>query len=170
MTIPARVFISFNISYYLMKIIFHCPGCETTRRTEFSEEQETVQCDQCQWSRPLASSSIEKGTPICCLICGCTDLWRQKDFPVSLGIMLVALGASLSTIAWWFYYPMLAIGILMCFALLDLLLFSFMKDILVCYHCAARHSGEESQQSKFDFDHETAEKYRQEAIQLKQSS
>ncbi len=152
-----------------MKIVFHCPGCETTQRTDFNEEADTVQCHGCDWSRPVASTSVEEGTPTCCLVCGCGDLWRQKDFPVSLGIAMVALGATLSTIAFWYVYPMVAIGILMGFALIDLLLFSFMGDILVCYRCSARHSGQELSNSKFDFDHERAEKYRQEAILLEQA-
>ena len=152
-----------------MKIVFHCPGCETTQRTELLPDAESVVCHECQWSRPVVSASIEDETPTCCLVCGCGDLWRQKDFPVSLGIALVALGATLSTIAWWYYYPLVAIGILMGFALLDLLLFSLMGDILVCYRCSARHAGTETSQGKFDFNHERAEKYRQESILLKQS-
>ena len=153
-----------------MKVVFHCPGCESTQRTEFSEETETVQCHNCDWSRPVPDASVQHGTPGCCLVCGCADLWRQKDFPVSLGIAMVALGAILSTIAFWLVYPMIAIGILMGFALIDLLLFTLMGDILVCYRCSTRHSGKELSDDKFIFDHERAEKYRQEAILLEQAT
>ena len=81
-----------------------------------------------------------------------------------IGIGLVALGIGLSTIAWARYLPVLAIGILMLFALLDLALYSLMKDVLVCYRCQARHRLEGSTDGYPRFDHERAERYRQEAL------
>lgn len=104
-----------------------------------------------------------------CLVCGCDDLWRQKDFPQKLGLTIVALGAILSTIAIANYMPGTAIGVLLAFALADLLLYTFMKDVLVCYRCAARFRHTDPGEEFPRFNLETAERYRQEAARLEAS-
>lgn len=101
-----------------------------------------------------------------CLACGCSDLWRQKDFPPLLGLTFVALGALLSTIAWSFYRIEMALGILMGFALLDLILYALMSDVLVCYRCDARHRRVNLDENHSRFNLELAERYRQEARRI----
>jgi hypothetical protein len=96
-------------------------------------------------------------------------LWRQKDFPQRLGVTLVVLGAVLSTIAFACYLPLTALGVLLAFALVDLLLFTFMKDVLVCYRCHARYRGAVLEDDRPRFNLETAERYRQEAARLEDS-
>ncbi len=108
---------------------------------------------------------MHDGQPTRCLLCGNPDLWRQKDFPQAAGLLIVALGALSSSLAWYFYRPRLALGILLGFALADLLLFALMPDVLVCYRCQARHSGIDVA-GRPGFDHETAERYRQERLRL----
>ena len=80
---------------------------------------------------------------------------------------MVACGAIGSTIAWAYMMPMTALGILMGFALVDLLLYALMPDVLVCYRCASRHrqTGDPEQHPKFNL--EVMERYRQEAIRQK---
>src|SRR5690606_12320833 len=104
-----------------------------------------------------------------CLVCGCDDLWRQKDFPQGLGLVIVGAGMLLSTIAWALYWPVTAIGILMAFALADLVLYARMSDVLVCYRCKARHRPHEIAAAHGTFDLETAERYRQERLRLEKS-
>ena len=82
---------------------------------------------------------------------------------------MVAAGAVGSTIAWILYEPVWAIGILMSFALVDLLLFSIMPDVLVCYRCGARHRNTQPDDSILHFHLEIAEKYRQEEIRLREA-
>ena len=81
---------------------------------------------------------------------------------------MVVLGGVLSTIAWSMYQPLVAIGILMFFAVIDLLLFLFMRDVLVCYRCGARHRHTDPDGSFAYFNLEKAEQYRQEAIREKE--
>lgn len=97
-------------------------------------------------------------------MCGCSDLWRQKDFPQRLGLLFVGLGIVLSTIAWSWHRPGFAIGILMFFALVDMLLFAVMNDMLVCYRCAARHRNTPLDKQHPNFDLEIAERYRQQEL------
>ena len=153
-----------------MQLSFHCPGCGGPFRAEISDPPGRMQCPYCDWSRDVRSADVAKGKPQRCLACGNEDLWRQKDFPQRLGLLIVVLGALLSTVAWANYWPRTALGILMLFALADLLLYTLMKDVLVCYRCWAKH-----RRTAFDADHprfdlEVAERYRQEAIRLKSST
>jgi len=103
------------------------------------------------------------------LACGCPDLWRQKDFPQRLGLLIVGLGALLSTIAWAYMLPVVAICILMAFALVDFLLYTLMKDVLVCYRCQACLGDSAVDEDHPRFTLEVAERYRQEEIRLKNS-
>jgi hypothetical protein len=99
------------------------------------------------------------------MVCGNADLWRQKDFPQSLGLVLVAAGALLSSVAWYYHWPRTALGLLMAFALADMLVYMLLPDVLVCYRCQARHHHlEPSTAEHAAFSHETAERYRQEEL------
>ena len=152
-----------------MQVLFRCPSCELPSQVVFGDTERPIACTRCGWqSQQVATSQSE--TPSECCVCGCGDLWRQKDFPQRIGLLLVAVAAVLSTIAWANHQPELSIGILMAFALGDLLLYTFMKDMLVCYRCGARHRKTEIDAEHPGFNLETNERYRQQAIQLAASS
>ncbi len=150
-----------------MNVSFVCPNCRQAvqARIELAAE---IECPRCSWSRPLERGESQAVAPNVCLICGCHDLWRQKDFPQRLGLALVALGAGLSTWAWALYMPLVAMGVLLAFAFADMLLYTFMPDVLVCYRCSARHR-ETGASEHAGFNLETAERYRQEAARLAQA-
>ena len=69
----------------------------------------------------------------------------------------------LSSIFWSRHEPNWALGVLMAFALVDLLLYTFMDDMLVCYRCRARHRRTALDEGHVDFDLEVSERY----IQMK---
>ena len=98
-----------------MEVLFACPRCQQTNRRHLDGTAARVECP-CGWSRSQQAVSGDSTVLPECVICGCSDLWRQKDFPQKLGLFLVGLAALLSTVAWWFYEPTWAIGILLVFA------------------------------------------------------
>lgn len=149
-----------------MIVYFHCPACQQHVCRELTGDADALQCQECRWSRLLQAGEIEAGRPARCLLCGCSDLWRQKDFPQRLGLALVGAGILLSTIAWYYVEPLWAIGILMGFALLDLALYTLMSDVLVCYRCGARYRHAHPATDHPHFDLDIAERYRQEARRL----
>lgn len=153
-----------------MRVSGGCPSCQQPIRTEVNSVADSLQCAACDWSRGVAEEDITDNRPRRCLVCGCEDLWRQKDFPQKLGVGLVAIGASLSTIAYYNYWHKTAMGVLLFFALIDLLLYTWMGDVLVCYRCGATHrqTGPDAEHPAFDL--ETAERYRQEAIRLAETA
>jgi hypothetical protein len=147
--------------------MFHCPACGQHNRTGDLSSAGEVACAHCDWSRPIAA---DQAAPTQCAVCGNSDLWRQKDFPQSLGLALVAAGAVLSSIAWYFHWPQTALGLLMAFALADMVVFLLMPDVLVCYRCKARHRAVASSTAEHPgFSHETAERYRQEELRRREA-
>jgi hypothetical protein len=149
-----------------MQVVFQCPGCHETRRAAVVSGTAALACDACRWSRNVPADDRESAAPRRCLVCGCDDLWRQKEFPQRVGLAMVALGALLSTIAWAYHMPATALGVLLGFALVDLVLFTVMKDVLVCYRCHARYRDVVFRDDHPRFNLETAERYRQEAARL----
>ena len=159
-----------------MHVSYSCPNCGHANRSDDLTVDSALTCRACAWSRPVADAvetvpateveSSPRLQPAQCLACGNHDLWRQKDFPPGLGLFVVALGAILSSIAWYFHWPKTALGILMAFALADMIVFAVMPDVLVCYRCRARHHGARPSAEHPAFNHETAERYRQEQLRL----
>ncbi|MCY2962551.1 MAG: hypothetical protein NT069_02685 [Planctomycetota bacterium] len=147
-----------------MLVRFRCPHCEAQLR-QLASAGDPLTCPHCQWSRPTPAQTAPE-RPAKCLVCGCEDLWRQKDFPQKLGVAMVALGAIGSTLAIAFYMPGTAMAVLLFFAFTDLLLYTLMPDVLVCYRCSARYR-DPTPGSEFPaFNLETAERYRQEAARV----
>ena len=150
-------------------IIFQCPVCQQRRKASLDPANATVRCDECQWTREEGSGDFTGANLTRCRICGCQDLWSQKDFPPALGLALVATAAILSCVAWALYQPLLALGILMAAALVDMVLYARMGDMLVCYRCGARHRQTAMDEQHQRFDLETAERYRQQDLRQRQS-
>jgi len=153
-----------------MHMAFLCPICEQQTQCECDDRTATLQCGHCDWKRPIPEDAISRGAIQTCVACGCEDLWKQRDFPLWLGISIVAFATILSTIAVALYENTWALGILMAFGLLDYVFYAIMPDVLVCYRCRARyrHSADENAIPRFN--HETAERYRQEELRLGQSA
>ncbi len=152
-----------------MKLQFQCPQCEAQNLNPGMEDAQSVSCGFCDWERSVTQSTTDAAAPSHCLVCGNHDLWRQKDFPQSIGLTFVAAGAILSSIAWYYHRPVWALGILLAFAAADLVLFAVMPDVLVCYRCGARHPGGDLSEHPV-FDHEIAERYRQEKLRLEEAA
>ncbi len=77
---------------------------------------------------------------------------------------MAGTAATLSIIAYAMYMPILAIAILMGAALVDMVLYSRMGDMLVCYRCKARHRKTAMDEQHATFDLETEERYRQQRL------
>jgi len=150
-----------------VQVRFDCPKCLQSDGCDVAASTAAVACRHCGWSRTVEPGQLSADVPQRCLICGCQDLWRQKDFPAWLGLVMVGLGIVLSSIAVASMRPVWALGILMAFALADMLLFALMRDALVCYRCHARYRNTGALHEQPRFSLEVNERYRQEAARLK---
>lgn len=151
-----------------MLISFDCPKCLKIARDDVTYSSSRVNCAGCGWTRAIDRDDFEGDSPAQCLVCGCKDLWRQKDFDQRLGVFIVGLGILLSTIAVAYMMPGVAMLILMAFGLADWVLYAILPDRLVCYRCHAQYHRIPDLAKTAAFDLEVNERYRQEAIRLKQ--
>ena len=149
-----------------MQVVFDCPRCLQRNAIEILPSTPSTSCRHCDWVREIDARVIATDIPQNCLCCGCEDLWRQKDFPPLVGLVMVGAGIVLSSIAVAYMRPILALGILMGFALVDMVLFAVMRDRLVCYRCHSiyRKLGKTEGHAKFNL--ELNERHRQEAARL----
>lgn len=152
-----------------MQLVFPCTQCQSTVRATVTDANNVVSCPVCHSERTLRTDVVAAGQPHACVLCGCEDLWRQKDFPPQIGLTIVGIGALASIIAWSQFWPKTALGILMGFALLDFVLYAVMKDVLVCYRCGARHRHTNPGEDHPKFNLEVSERYRQEQMRLNES-
>jgi hypothetical protein len=79
---------------------------------------------------------------------------------------MVVAGVIASTWAIARYQPVWAMGVLLFFALLDMLLYAWMPDVLVCYRCHSRYRDPQPGEAYPAFQLETSERYRQESRRL----
>jgi hypothetical protein len=149
-------------------IRFACPACDAPDRFELPGPP-SWHCPACGHAvdRP-ADAAAPEGRLACCAQCGNGQLYRRKDFPQWLG-MLILTGACVSffVLAVVFYQYILAWAILLGSALFDGLLYGYVGDVVVCYRCGCEHRGVRSRD--FDpFELATAERYRQERLRREQ--
>lgn len=153
-----------------MQISFDCPKCLQIAHGEVTSASRGVLCTACGWTRPVGESELDGETPRSCLVCGCGDLWRQKDFNPRLGVVIVGLTMLIYLIlAGVFMMPVIAMVVLMVVGLADWLLYAVLPDRLVCYRCHAQYRRIPDLKPSPVFDLELNEKYRQEAIRLKRA-
>jgi predicted RNA-binding Zn-ribbon protein involved in translation (DUF1610 family) len=145
-----------------MNIRFACPDCEHPRRLDVPGARE-LQCPSCD--QVIAVPAEMGKVPLrVCLVCGNAEMYRKKDFPHWLGMLILA-GACLAFLGlmalhrpWW------AWAVLLGSALFDGLLFLFVRDVVVCYRCEAQYRGFPPQAEHGPFDLGVGERYRQERI------
>lgn len=146
-----------------MNVTFACPECDTTSRVPLLGT-DRVSCSACEWSRPLDSRVADTQGVEQCVVCGCQELFLRKNFSQRLGVTIVVLAAVASSITWAYHLQYVTYGILFAAALLDLVLYFCVGNLLQCYRCHAEYRGLAGLESGEPFSLETHERYRQQAI------
>ncbi|HVT45609.1 MAG TPA: hypothetical protein VMT00_14615 [Thermoanaerobaculia bacterium] len=68
-----------------------------------------------------------------CAACGCAEMYAQKDFNRTTGLVLVVIGAIF--VPWTWGLSLLAVTII------DVVLYRLLPEVGVCYACRAVHRG-----------------------------
>jgi hypothetical protein len=151
-----------------VNVRFACPACDAPDRFDLPGPN-PWRCSACAHTVDRPDAPIVDGQLACCALCGNGELYRQKDFPQWLGMLILA-GACTSffVLAVIFYQHTLAWVILLGSAAVDgLLYYGIVGDVVLCYRCGCQHRGGSSR--AFDpFELATGEKYRQERIRREQ--
>jgi hypothetical protein len=149
-----------------MNITFRCPHCDRTSRVDFGPQARELACPSCHVSWSVPDSAAADGKLWRCLICPSTELFIRKDFSQSLGIAIVAVGAIVSSIFWAWHMPLWTYGVLFATALIDVVLYFTVANVLQCYRCQAQYRDVPGLENHEGFDLETHEKHRQQRIRL----
>jgi len=117
-----------------MEIEFQCAECRTSSDLEFENPGQEVFCSSCKKRYSQIRDLMDPdGRLQKCGICGCRDLYIQKDFNRKVGLAIVAIGAILAPFT-------KLISLLVC-ALIDLVLYKALPLITICYRCGSIYRG-----------------------------
>lgn len=121
-----------------MEINTFCPECENGIFIYEMPKAGLIPCTRCSKGREsLGNGELDgKKALIRCGICGCRDLYRQKDFNTKLGMWIVALIVALALIFNQYLFQILVAG-----AIVDGILYFALGDIVICYQCRAIYRG-----------------------------
>ena len=144
----------------MLSIILTCRHCsgEITLGAEPLNEVECPHCRGRQQVRIPPSLSRTK-TVTACSVCGHDELYIQKDFNRQLGLVIVGIGILASTYFFNHRQPFNAMASLVITALIDLMIYSLVGFVTVCYSCHAVYRGFERNPQHEPFDLKKLEKY-----------
>ena len=157
-----------------MNVTYFCKTCDKVTRVPFTADSQAVSCTRCAAKQAFPKSFLDKdeeGNHILqrCPICGSHELYYRKQFNQRLGISIIALGSTLSTIAYAYHDLFWTFLILFIFAGIDLLFYIFMKNLLQCYKCNSEFRGFDDSPEYQPFNLEVHEKYHQQRVRLERA-
>jgi hypothetical protein len=153
-----------------MNVTFRCPHCDQTARVDFSPTTHEIACPACQaaWHVPAGTATDDKLWR--CLVCPSDELFIRKDFSQPLGVAIVVIGIVISSIFWAYRMPIWTYAVLFVTALIDVVLYFTVGNVLQCYRCQAQYRDVPGLENHGGFDLETHEKHRQQRIRLAQQA
>src|SRR5688572_4613909 len=143
------------------QIILGCRQCNMEIAFPPTAVREGVICPGCQKPVPLRMDpTIEKeGYVRNCVACSHDTLYLQKDFNRGLGIAIVVVGSLVSLYFFSRSQPIYGMLALFASAGVDLLLYSLVGEVTVCYSCHAIYRAFKRNPNHGPFDLKDLEKY-----------
>ena len=141
-------------------IHFKCRSCdaEITTGAEAVDNAVCPSCKSAQEVRVPPSLRVSRIVEIC-VACGHEDFYLQKDFNRQLGVAIVGIGILFSTYFFHRRAPALAMASLVATAVIDLIIYSLVGTVTVCYACHAVYRGFERNPGHEAFDLKKLEKF-----------
>jgi hypothetical protein len=149
-----------------MNVTFRCPQCDETSRVDLAADAKELACAKCAAKWPLAAGWQTEGKVWQCLICPTSELYVRKDFSQALGVGIVVVGMIVSSIFWAYRMPLWTYAVLFATALIDVVLYLTVGNVLQCYRCQAQYRDVPGLENHGGFDLETHEKHRQQKLRL----
>ncbi|MFM1801224.1 MAG: hypothetical protein RJA81_576 [Planctomycetota bacterium] len=149
-----------------MELTFECSQCNAVNRVPDAQNCTQFKCQFCQAVREAKPHSITEEGLVHCPYCGTEKLYIQKDFPQGLGLTIVIAGFAWATYHWYMIQPIAAYSVLLGSALVDLILWKKVPDVVICYRCLSQMRGSDTKPlGRFlPFNLEVGETFRQERI------
>jgi len=152
----------------MSSITFSCPDCGGLLRVSLDAESVSTRCPQCDRDRQLQELEFDGGYLKRCIVCPSKELFVRKDFPQRLGVAIVIAGFVVSSVFWAYHNVMMTFAVLFLTTLVDIALYLTMGNVLECYRCHAQYRGLAGFDDYGQFDLETYEKHRQQALRLEE--
>ena len=71
-------------------------------------------------------------------MCAGEDFYLRKDFDPKIGVATVAVAVAISAVFYYYDKDFIAYAVLAAAALLDFIVYRFLKEVTVCYRCHDR--------------------------------
>lgn len=107
----------------------------------------------------MNDSILTRGIVTTCASCGHENLYIQKDFNRTAGVVIVGAGIAASLYFFAKGQPFLAMGALGLTAVIDFLVYFLVGEVTVCYACHAIFRGFARNPEHEPFDLKKLEKY-----------
>jgi len=114
----------------LASVHFLCKCCDWRLVSEAGAP--LLACENCRTANGVAAPAADQRIDRCAA-CGGDQLYAQKDFNRTTGIVLVVIGAIF--VPWTYGLSLLAVTIL------DFVVYYLVPEVEVCYACQAVHRG-----------------------------
>lgn len=150
----------------MIGVTFRCGHCDRLVELPLSPRPEELCCPACAARWPVPADALAGGRLRQCLVCPSRDLFVRKDFSQRLGVTIVVAGFAVSSVFWYYRMPLWTYGVLFGTALLDVVLYLVVGNVLECYRCHAQYRGLPGLEDYAPFDLETHEKHRQQQARL----
>ena len=153
-----------------MNVVFRCTQCDQTVDAALAGDTRQISCPRCQATSPIPADAIASDGHVAhCLFCPSTELFIRKDFSQPLGVTIVVIGIIASSAFWAYHMPYWTYGVLFATALIDVVLYLLVGNVLQCYRCQAQYRDVPGLEQHGGFDLETHEKHRQQRLRLDQA-
>lgn len=152
-----------------MNVTYTCPECDQVAIVDFDASTRKLACPHCDDAMHVPEGAIVGEQIERCLVCPSTELFVRKDFPQGLGLTIVIVGMVGSTIAFYYQQIILTFAVLFVTALIDMVLYTIMGNLLQCYRCEAQYRGVAGADDGPEFDLAIHEKYRQQEIRMSEA-
>ncbi|MSU76762.1 MAG: hypothetical protein EXS16_01575 [Gemmataceae bacterium] len=143
-----------------MKVTFACPACDQPDAV-LVDATHDWQCSACDHRQHFAAA--DSALPDC-VVCSNHEFYKRKDFPHTLGMVILVGALLLSTITYHSYEKWWSWSFLIGSAIIDGGLYLLVGDVVVCYRCNAHYRGLTASDAHQPFEITIGERYRQERI------
>jgi DNA-directed RNA polymerase subunit RPC12/RpoP len=146
-----------------MQVLVSCPECNAQLPVRAGEAPASIVCGRCRQEIPLAfTEALTSDRAVDrCPVCGGGDFYIRKDFNPRVGLTVVIVGALISAGFYWYGRDLIAYSILAAAVFIDLIVYSRLGDLTVCYRCHTEFRGNYARTAKA-FDLHTADVLEQE--------
>jgi hypothetical protein len=126
-----------------VKILAKCSQCDAGLPVDSNDPVAAIRCGRCSREISLTfSDAVRSDLAVdLCPVCQGGDFYKRKDFAPNVGLTIIIVGATVSSLLYWYGRDLYAYGILGGAALVDLFVYGRLKDITICYRCHTEFRG-----------------------------